>query len=176
MQRMSEKRINILIAVISVMVPVLVALLIYTPAFNLHIDVSFLPALNACLNSIVTVLLLAGLYFIRNKNRKAHKLSMLSAFSFSALFLISYIVYHSSTEETTFGGDGPVKYIYYVILFTHILLAAIIMPFILVTLSRALTERFDRHRKIARITWPLWLYVSITGVIIYFMISPYYQH
>lgn len=173
---MNERRINLLIAVISVIVPVVVAILIYTPAFNLNIDVSFLPALNACLNSAVTILLLAGLYFIRHKNRRAHKFCMLSAFSLSALFLISYIVYHSSTDETTYGGEGPVKYVYYVILFTHILLAAAIMPFILVTLSRALTERFDRHRKIARITWPLWLYVSITGVIIYFMISPYYQH
>lgn len=173
---MNEKRINILIAVVSIIVPLVVALLIYTPAFNLNIDVSFLPALNACLNSAVTILLLAGLYFIRNKNRKAHKFSMLSAFSLSALFLISYIVYHSSTEETKFGGEGAVRFIYYVILFTHILLAALIMPFILVTLSRALTERFDKHRKIARITWPLWLYVSITGVVIYFMISPYYQH
>ncbi len=173
---MNEKRINILIAVVSIIVPLVVAMLIYTPAFNLNIDVSFLPALNACLNSAVTILLLAGLYFIRNKNRKAHKFSMLSAFSLSALFLISYIVYHSSTEETKFGGEGAVRFIYYVILFTHILLAALIMPFILVTLSRALTERFDKHRKIARITWPLWLYVSITGVVIYFMISPYYQH
>lgn len=173
---MNEKRINFLIAAVSVIVPLLVALLIYTPAFNLNIDVSFLPALNACLNSAVTVLLLLGLYFIRNKNRKAHKLSMLSAFSLSALFLISYIVYHSSTEETKFGGEGIIKTIYYVILFTHIILAAIIMPFILVTLTRALTEQVDRHRKIARITWPLWLYVSVTGVIIYFMISPYYQH
>lgn len=173
---MNERRINILIAVVSVIVPLVVALLIYTPAFNLNIDVSFLPGLNACLNSAVTILLLAGLYFIRNKNRKAHKFSMLSAFSLSALFLISYIVYHSSTEETKFGGEGAIRFIYYVILFTHILLAALIMPFILVTLSRALTERFDKHRKIARITWPLWLYVSITGVVIYFMISPYYQH
>lgn len=174
--RMNEKRTNLLIAIISIVVPVLVAILIYTPAFHLNVDVSFLPALNAILNSTVTVLLLLGYYFIRNKNRKAHKLSMLSAFSLSALFLISYIVYHSSTEETTFGGEGPVRYVYFIILITHIILAAAIMPFILITLSRALSERFDRHRKIARITFPLWLYVSVTGVIIYFMISPYYQH
>jgi len=173
---MSERRINLLIAAVSIAVPLLVALLIYTPAFHLNINVSFLPAMNAVFNSTVTVLLLAGYYFIRNKKRKAHKLSMLAAFSISALFLISYIVYHSSTEETKFGGEGAIKTIYYIILFTHIILAAVIMPFILVTMSRALTERFDRHRKIARITFPLWLYVSITGVIIYFMISPYYQH
>ena len=173
---MNEKRTNLLIAIISIVVPVLVAILIYTPAFHLNVDVSFLPALNAVLNSTVTVLLLLGYYFIRNKNRKAHKLSMLSAFSLSALFLISYIVYHSSTEETTFGGEGPVRYVYFIILITHIILAAAIMPFILITLSRALSERFDKHRKIARITFPLWLYVSVTGVIIYFMISPYYQH
>ncbi len=172
---MNEKRTNLFIATISVIVPVLVAILIYTPAFHLSVDVSFLPGLNAILNSCVTILLLMGFYFIRNKNRRAHKFSMLSAFSLSALFLISYIVYHSSTEETKFGDTGAIKYVYYTILLTHILLAAVIMPFILVTLSRALTERFDKHRKIARITFPLWLYVSITGVIIYFMISPYYQ-
>lgn len=173
---MNERRINLLIAAVSVIVPLLVALLIYTPAFDLSIDVSFLPAMNAVFNSAVTVLLIFGFYFIRNKNIKAHKLCMLSAFSVSALFLISYIVYHSSTEETKYGGEGAIRTVYYIILFTHIILAAVIMPFILITLSRALTERFDRHRKIARITFPLWLYVSITGVIIYFMISPYYQH
>jgi putative membrane protein len=173
---MSDRRINIIIAVISAIVPVVVALLIYTPAFKISVDVSFLPTLNAALNSTVTVLLLTGFYFIRQKKRTAHKFCMLSAFSLSALFLISYLIYHSSTEETAFGGTGPIKIIYYFILITHIILAAIIMPLVLFTLSRALTERFDKHRKIARITLPLWLYVSVSGVVIYFMISPWYQH
>lgn len=171
---MKETAINKLIFFISVLVPLLIASLFFTPAFRLQADVSFLPRLNAIINSCVTILLLLGFYFIKNKNRKAHKFCMLSAFSLSGLFLISYLVYHSSAEDTKYGGEGIVRYIYFFILITHILLAALILPFILITVSRALSERFDKHRKIARITWPLWLYVSVSGVIIYLMISPYY--
>ncbi|MBC8173264.1 MAG: DUF420 domain-containing protein [Chitinophagales bacterium] len=171
---MTEKAISRLVFIISVTVPLLVTILFFTPALNLKINVSFLPKLNAILNSAVSLLLMTGFYFIKNKNIRAHKLCMLSAFSLSGLFLISYVVYHSASESTTFGGVGFVKSLYYFILLTHIFLAAVILPFILITVSRALTERFDKHRKIARITFPLWLYVSVTGVIVYLMISPYY--
>lgn len=171
---MNEVIVNRLIFIISIAVPLLVAALFFTPAIQLQADVSFLPKLNAIINSCVSILLIAGLYFIRNKKRKAHKFCMLSAFSLSGLFLISYVVYHASAEDTKYGGEGLIRYIYFFILITHIILAAIILPFILITISRALSESFDKHRKIAKITWPLWLYVSITGVIIYFMISPYY--
>jgi putative membrane protein len=171
---MKEASVNRLIFVVSVAIPVLIAILFFTPAIHLQADVSFLPKLNAIINSCVTVLLLAGFYFIKNKKKKQHKLCMLSAFSLSGLFLISYVVYHASAEDTKFGGEGFIRHIYFFILITHILLAAIILPFILITVSRALSERFDKHRKIARITWPFWLYVSVTGVIIYFIISPYY--
>ncbi len=185
---MNEKKLNRLIVIISVAVPALVCVLFYTPAIHLPINVSFLPRFHAILNSCVAVLLLTGLYFIRNKNKKAHKLAMLSAFSLSALFLVSYVLYHSSADATVFGdldhngqldtaekaAAGSFRFVYYVILATHILLAAVIMPFILVTLSRALTDRFDKHRKIARITWPIWFYVAVTGVVVYLMIAPYY--
>jgi len=99
---------------------------------------------------------------------------MLSAFFLSALFLISYVIYHSATESTSFGGAGLIRTVYFFILITHIVLAAAILPLILITMSRALSSRFDRHRKIARITFPLWLYVSVTGVVVYLMIAPYY--
>ena len=115
---------------------------------------------------------------------------MMSAFSLSALFLISYVLYHASSDATIFGDSdhngqvsdeenstlGNIKTLYYVILLSHIILAACIMPFVLISLSRALAEKYDKHKKIARITWPLWFYVSVTGVIVYFMISPYYNH
>lgn len=185
---MNEKSTNKLIFAISVAVPVLVTVLFYTPAINLNINVSFLPKLHAIFNSSVAVLLLLGLYFIKSKNIKAHKVTMLGAFSISALFLISYVIYHSASDSTIFGDsnhDGVldaveaeaisgIKMVYYFILLTHIILAAAILPFILITVSRALSSRFDKHRKIARITWPLWFYVAVTGVVVYFMIAPYY--
>ena len=187
---MNDKIINRIIFSISVAVPLLVAMLFYMPAIKLNINVSFLPKFHAILNSSVAILLAAGLYFIKNKNRRAHKICMMSAFSLSALFLISYVLYHASSDSTIFGDSdhngvlsdeenavlGSTKTIYYIILISHILLAACIMPFILISLSRALSEKYDKHRKIAKITWPLWFYVSVTGVIVYFMISPYYGH
>ncbi len=187
---MNEKNTNRVIFLISVAVPLLVAALFFTPAVHLNINTEFLPKLNAILNSSVAVFLLAGLYFIKNKNRKAHKISMLTAFSLSAIFLISYVLYHTSSDATLFGDsnfDGVVdeaeksvlgasRSVYFFILITHIFLAAAILPFILISLSRALSMRFDKHKKIARITWPLWFYVAVTGVIVYLMISPYYPH
>lgn len=187
---MNEKITNRVIFVTSVAVPLLVAILFYLPAVKLNINVSFLPEFHAILNSSVAVLLLTGLYFIKNKNRRAHKLCMMSAFSLSALFLISYVLYHASSDATIFGDSdhngalstaenaslGNIKTIYYVILISHIILAACIMPFVLISLSRALSGKYDKHKKIARITWPIWFYVSVTGVIVYFMISPYYNH
>ncbi|MEZ5014309.1 MAG: DUF420 domain-containing protein [Chitinophagales bacterium] len=171
---MQEKTINRLIFAVSVFVPVLVAVLFYTPAIHFNVDVQFLPKLNAMLNASVTVCLLAGYYFIRKKNRRVHKWFMMTAFSLSAIFLISYVVYHGASEPAHYGGPQLWKIVYLIILFTHIVLAAVILPFILFTFSRALTERFDKHRKIARITWPLWLYVAVSGVVVYLMISPYY--
>lgn len=171
---MKDAVLNKWIVVISIAVPALVAFLFYGPVARLHVDVSFLPKFHAILNSCVSVLLITGYYFIRHKKIKQHKFCMISAFSLSALFLVSYVLYHAATESTTFGGEGIIRSVYYVILITHIFLAAAVLPFILITLSRALTQKFDKHRRIARITLPIWLYVSITGVVVYFMISPYY--
>jgi len=132
--------------------------------------VSDLPALNATLNGVATLFLLAGYVFIRQRRISAHRASMLAAVAASALFLMSYVAYHANAGSKPFPGTGPVRAVYFFILVTHIVLAAAIVPMVLMTLSRALKQRFDRHAVIARRTFPLWLYVSVTGVLIYLML------
>jgi putative membrane protein len=140
------------------------------PGFDEHIFAK----INAVINSTVSVLLLAGLLAIKNKKYILHKRIMLSAMILSCLFLVSYICHHLFTGETKFGGAGTIRYIYFFILGTHIVLAAVILPFILFTAYRALIGEWPQHKKLAKITWPVWFYVAVTGVIVYFMISPYY--
>ncbi|HEX4957050.1 MAG TPA: DUF420 domain-containing protein [Lacibacter sp.] len=141
---------------------------------NLGFDKHIFAHLNALINTFVALILLGGLYAARQKRFNTHKRLMLWAIFLSVLFLVSYICHHLFTEATTYGGTGLVKLVYYFILITHIGLAGIILPFILFTAYRGLTAEYDKHRKIARRTWPLWFYVAVTGVIVYFMISPYY--
>ncbi len=133
-------------------------------------DVSGLPVLNAVLNGTSAVLLTAGFVFIRRRNVAAHRACMLAAFGVSALFLISYVVYHAQSGSVPFQGRGLVRPIYFTLLLSHIVLAATVVPLALTTIHRAWTERFDRHRRIARFALPIWLYVSITGVVIYWML------
>ncbi len=173
---MKERNYTTWIVMISVVVPALVAVLYILPKrqINPGFNISILPALHATLNFVTTLLLLAGWFFIRKRRIVQHKACMISAFVLSGIFLVSYVVYHSLAQPTHFGGVGIIRPVYFFLLITHIILAAAILPFILVTLSRALSERFDKHRKIARITLPLWLYVTITGVVVYLMLSPYY--
>jgi putative membrane protein len=173
---MKNRYVNIAIAIVSVAVPSLVFFLFYIkpPSVTVGYNVGILPAFNASLNFITAILLCCGYYFIRNRHVKSHRLCMITAFILSALFLISYVTYHSIAKETHFGGEGTIRYIYFFILITHIFLAAIIVPLVLITLVRGLSKRFDRHKKIARWTFPLWLYVAITGVIVYLMLKPYY--
>ena len=134
------------------------------------IPFSYLPSVNAALNSASALLLVAGYLFIRNKKITAHKLCMLSAFTTSALFLISYLTYHFQVGSVPFKGQGWIRVVYFTVLISHTILAATIVPLVLVTLTRALKGSFDRHKRIARWTLPLWLYVSITGVIVYWML------
>ena len=129
-----------------------------------------LPALNATLNSLSAVLLLAGYRNIRRKNIAAHRACMVSAFGVSTLFLISYLVYHYHVGSVPFTGQGWIRPVYFTILITHLILAATILPLALITLYRAGREQFDKHRRIARWTLPVWLYVSVTGVVIYLML------
>ncbi|HSE25608.1 MAG TPA: DUF420 domain-containing protein [Pyrinomonadaceae bacterium] len=135
---------------------------------------SYLPHLNACLNSASAVLLFSGYLFIRRHNVKAHRNCQVSALVVSTLFLISYLVYHFNHGTTRFTGQGIARPIYFTILTTHTILAIVIVPLILITFYRALRSDFERHRRIARITLPLWLYVSITGVIVYLMLYQIY--
>jgi uncharacterized membrane protein YozB (DUF420 family) len=137
-------------------------------------SVSDLPALNATLNGVATVFLVAGYAFIRARKIVAHRASMLAAVTASGLFLVSYVVYHVNAGSKPFEGAGAVRAVYFLILITHIVLAAAIVPMVLVTLARALRQRFDRHAVIARRTLPLWLYVSVTGVTIYVMLYRLY--
>jgi len=134
------------------------------------IDYQSLPAVNATLNAIATMFLMAGWLFIRRRQITRHRFCMLGALVTSALFLTSYLVYHANVGSIPFRGVGAVRTIYFTILITHIILAVLIVPLALITLSRALAQRFDRHRQIARWTLPIWLYVSVTGVVIYLML------
>jgi putative membrane protein len=137
-------------------------------------SISDLPTLNAILNSISAILLVTGYSFIRRKNIHAHRACMVSAFVTSTLFLISYLFYHYHHGVTIFPGQGAVRFVYRAILLTHTILAVVIVPMIFVTFARALKGRFDRHRAIARWTFPLWLYVSVTGVVVYLMLYHLY--
>ena len=129
-----------------------------------------LPTLNATLNATAAVLLLFGYREIRRGRMARHRAAMLSACAASTLFLISYVIYHANTGSRPFAGQGPIRVVYFVILITHVVLAAAILPLALVTLTRALRQRFDRHAALARWTLPIWLYVSVTGVIVYLML------
>jgi putative membrane protein len=143
-------------------------------AVDLGFDPHLFARLNAIINSMVSVLLLAGLIAVKQGKYLLHKRIMFTALLLSVLFLISYIFHHLFTGDTRFGGEGTVRYIYFIILITHIILAAVVLPFILFTAYRALTAEWPKHLKLARLTWPVWFYVSVTGVVVYIMISPYY--
>lgn len=167
------------IIVLSVAIPLVVALLfgVKLKDFGYNVEpLSFLPPIYATINGLTAVLLVAGIWAIKNGKRQLHENLMKIAIGCSVAFLGMYVAYHMTADSTKFGGEGAIKYIYYFILITHIVLSVIIIPFVLITYVRALAERFDKHRKLARITYPLWLYVAVTGVIVYLMISPYYGH
>ncbi len=138
-------------------------------------DVHLFAKANAIINSVVALLLVIALIAVKNNKYVLHKKMMITAMLLSILFLVSYICHHLLAGETKFGGEGTIKMIYYIILLTHIPLAGIILPFILFTAYRGLIGEYPRHKKLARITWPVWFYVAVTGVIVYVLISPYYN-
>ncbi len=162
-----------LIIFLSIVIPIAVATLYVLPKTETKLF-SFLPLLNACINGTTFLVLCFALIAIKKKNIVLHKKLMWSALVLSTLFLMSYVLYHATTPSTSFGGEGILKTIYLFILLTHILLSAVVVPLVLITFSRALAEKFDKHKKIARITMPIWLYVTLTGVLVYILISPYY--
>ena len=158
---------------------VVFAVIVSLGRIHLKIDVGFdvhvFARLNAGINSLIAILLVAALIAVKNKKYELHSRIMIAALVLSILFLVSYIAHHLLAGETKFGGVGTIKIVYYFILITHIFLAAVILPFILFTAYRALIGEYETHKKLARITWPLWFYVAVTGPIVYFLISPYYQ-
>tara|TARA_B100001057_G_scaffold369440_1_gene373069 strand:- start:15768 stop:16358 length:591 start_codon:yes stop_codon:yes gene_type:complete len=188
---------NILIWIISVLVPIVVALLLFIKweydklIFNLRMPnsdpivllenlpvvkpLTFLPPIYATINGITALLLVAAVYFIKNGKRRIHENLMKTCIGLSLLFLIMYIAYHITSDPTPFGGSGFIAFMYFFILITHILLSIIVIPLVLVTYLKAFKSDFVSHKKIARITFPVWLYVAVTGVVVYLMISPYYS-
>ena len=167
------KKLNTLATVVSAVV-VLLVVFMRKIHFETGIDFSFLPPFHATLNGMAAVSLMFSYYFIKNKKVSAHQKANYLALGLSVLFLLSYVVYHTTTEATRYGGEGTLKYVYFFFLITHVILAAAILPFILFTFIRAYTGQIDKHRRMARWVYPLWLYVAITGPICYLMLRPYY--
>ena len=192
----NSKLYNILIWIVSVLVPVVVALLLFTKweqdklIFDMRIPnsdpiillenlpiaepLTFLPPIYATINGLTGILLVAAVYYIKNGKRKIHENLIKVCIALSLSFLVMYIAYHITSDPTPYGGSGPIAYVYFFILITHILLSIVVIPLVLVSYVRAFQSKFVSHKKIAKVTFPVWLYVAVTGVIVYLMISPYY--
>ena len=172
-----EKQYKKIITILSVAIPLAVAALFGVNLQKMGFDVeplTFLPPIYATINGFTAVLLIFAVIAIKNGKRILHERLNSLAILCSVIFLVMYVAYHMTSNSTSFGGEGLVKYLYYFILITHILLSVVIIPFVLITYMRAKLGKFPEHKKIAKITFPLWLYVAVTGVVVYLMISPYY--
>jgi len=170
---MSETKHKKLIIFISIFLPVAVAALFGIKIPNVE-PLSFLPPIYAAINGLTAILLVIAVIAIKRGNRKLHENLMKVNIGLSILFLLMYIAYHMTSNSTPFGGEGAIRTIYFIVLISHILLSIAIIPLVLITYVRTLSEQFDQHKKIAKITFPLWLYVAVSGVLVYLMISPYY--
>jgi len=170
------KRMNTVAIILSIAVPLLVAILMNPrmPKLTLPFDPYLLPPFYATINAVTALVLILAVYFIKQRKIDLHQRMIFIAMGLSAVFLISYVLYHSSTQPTSYGGEGAIRYVYYFLLISHIILSAAVVPFVLFTFIRGFTRQDARHRKIAKWTFPLWLYVAVTGVICYLMIAPYY--
>jgi len=174
-----EKKYNKFIIAVSIVIPVVVAILfgIKLKDFGINVEpLSFLPPIYATTNGITAIVLVWAVIAVKNGKLKLHERLMTFAIALSIAFLVMYVAYHMTSDSTKFGGEGAIRYVYFIILITHILLSIAIIPLVLITYVRALAQKFDKHKKIAKITFPLWLYVAVTGVIVYLMISPYYVY
>lgn len=172
-----EKKFNKYIVIVSLLIPVVVALLFSVKLKDFGYDVeplSFLPPIYAGINGLTAVVLVGGVLAIKGGRMDLHKRYMTTAIALSVVFLVMYVAYHMTSDSTKFGGQGAIKFVYFFILITHIILSIAVIPLVLITYVRALAEKFDKHKKIAKITFPIWLYVAVTGVVVYLMISPYY--
>ncbi len=167
-----EKKYKPWIIVLSIVIPIAVALL-----FSVRIEgynTSFLPPIYATINGITAIILVLAVMAVKNGKVERHRKLMTTAIVCSVMFLLLYVAYHATSDSTSYGGEGAMRYVYFFLLISHILLSIGIIPLVLITYVRALAERFDKHKKIAKITFPLWLYVAVSGVLVYVMISPYY--
>jgi len=168
----NAKKYNKWIVILSITIPLVVSIL-----FGVKIDAQlpvFLPPIYATINAFTSILLVIAFWAVKNKKVKLHKQLMKSAIVFSGLFLVLYVLYHMTSDSTKFGGEGMLKIVYYFILISHIILSIAVIPFVLITFVRGITNQIELHKKIARFTFPLWLYVTISGVIVYVLIAPYY--
>jgi putative membrane protein len=172
-----EKKYNKWIWLLSIVIPLAVAALFGVNLKRMGFDVeplSFLPPIYATINGLTAIVLVLAVVMIKKGNRVVHERLMKLAIALSVCFLLLYIGYHMTSESTKFGGEGAIKSVYYFILISHIVLSVAVIPLVLITYVKALSKRFDKHKKIAKITFPLWLFVAVTGVVVYLMISPYY--
>ncbi|MBK8563507.1 MAG: DUF420 domain-containing protein [Saprospiraceae bacterium] len=169
-----ERKLNRLAWVITAIVLLLVSVM-HRIHFETSVDFTFLPAAYSAMNALTALILVAGLYFIKNKQPEKHEKAMTAAVVTSMLFLLGYVIYHITNADTKFGGEGWIRPVYFFLLISHIILAAVIFPFILFTYIRAFTGQFARHKKMARWVYWFWLYVAVTGPILYLMIKPYYK-
>lgn len=170
---LKEKKFNTWINIVSVLIPLVVAVLFGVKLPNVE-PLSFLPPIYASVNGLTAVLLVVGVVAVKNGKLALHQRIMTTCIGLSLLFLLMYVAYHMTSDSTTFGGEGWVKYVYYFILITHIILSIVIIPLVLRTFAKAYLKQFEAHRKLAKITFPIWLYVAVTGVVVYIMIAPYY--
>jgi len=178
MNTQAEKKYNKWIVLLSIAIPAVVALLFGVKLKTLGFDVkplTYLPPIYAGINGLTAVLLVAALIAVKNKKIKLHERIMKVAILCSVAFLGMYVAYHMTSEATPYGGSGAMKALYFFILISHIVLSVVVIPFVLLTYVRAITNNIERHKKIAKIAYPIWLYVAVTGVVVYLMISPYYK-
>ena len=168
-----ERKFNRLITVVSIVIPVVVALLFRVKIPGVE-RLGFLPPIYATINGITAVLLIAAVVAIKNGNSKLHQRLMTTCIGLSLIFLVLYVSYHMTSESTSYGGEGVLRYVYLFILITHIFLSIAVIPLVLKTYAKGYLGKFEMHRKLAKITFPIWLYVAVTGVVVYWMISPYY--
>lgn len=174
-----EKKYKSWIWTLSIVIPLAVAALFGVNLRKLGYDVeplSFLPPIYATINGLTAVILVAAVAAVKRGNRKLHERLIKLCMVCSSLFLLMYVAYHMTSDSTTYGGEGFIRYVYFFILITHIVLSVVIIPFVLFTFVRGIAGAYERHKRLARITYPMWLYVAVTGVVVYLMISPYYAH
>jgi len=170
---MANNKYGIWIKIVSVLIPVVVAILFTVRIPNVE-SLSFLPPIYASINALTALLLVLALRAIKSGKRSLHERLMKTCIALSLIFLVMYIAYHMTSDPTSFGGEGFIAYVYYFILISHIILSIVLIPMVLTSYVRAIQSQFDSHKKIAKITFPIWLYVAVTGVVVYLMISPYY--